>query len=145
MEKIAVLLKAMNLFAHNAHNLAQGPTFGADHPFLGELYEAYDQEYDDVVERMVGKGMAPNLEVVAQKAVKVLLAVAPSNEFSESFNQILQLEQKLVSSIEMYIEESSLNKTCSEGTKQLLGNIADCSEIRQYKIKQRSPKANLVI
>jgi DNA-binding ferritin-like protein len=131
MEKIAILLRMAQLFAHNAHNLISGPSFFADHDFLGELYPVYESGYDSVVERMIGSQMSPNLLAIQIAAIE-RLKVKPSEVKSpEVFKEILKIEIELRKLIDM------AQPGLSEGTKQMLGNLADDSEVRQYKLMQR--------
>jgi leucyl aminopeptidase len=72
---------------------------------------------------------------LTMQAAKALASMSISGEVTNEqfFEQQLAHEQQLCDMI---------NKLCavkdvSEGTKQLLGDIANFSESRQYKIKQR--------
>jgi DNA-binding ferritin-like protein len=131
MEKIAVLLRMAQLFAHNAHNLISGPSFFADHEFLGELYPVYESGYDSVVERMIGSQMNPNLLAIQIAAIERLKVKPVDAKSPEIFKEILKIEIELRKLIDM------AQPGLSEGTKQMLGNLADDSEVRQYKLMQR--------
>lgn len=137
MKEIAVLLRAMQLYAHNAHNLVKGSLFFQDHDFLGELYPMYEADYDSVIERMIGLGSSPDLVQIQIDAVEHLKQ-HPSmfQENKECLKLILAMEQSLCSLVEAIIQGSNP----SEGTRQMLGNICDLSESRQYKINQRVSK-----
>jgi DNA-binding ferritin-like protein len=136
MRDILVHLRAMHLFAQNAHHLvARGPFF-SDHAFFGETYEAMSDAYDSVAERIIGlmgeEALKPQtIPLEANEKIKM----APSTGVKENkvFYQFqLMMEQELCKKIAMTISAG-----VSPGTEQLLGNIADVSEVRQYKIKQR--------
>ena len=43
---LLTILRFLQFYTHNAHNLLRGPTFFQDHEFLGELYPAYEVDYD---------------------------------------------------------------------------------------------------
>lgn len=131
MERVATILRFLQLYSHIAHNMVSGATFFEDHSFLGGLYPAYESEYDDVVERMIGLGMTVDLFKVQHKAVEMLDRVSFSNA-KQAFQTILDSEKKLASEIET---EAKLKP--SQGTLQTLGTIAENSEVRQYKLKQR--------
>ena len=131
MDKIAILLRMAQLFAHNAHNLISGPSFFADHAFLGDLYPAYEDAYDAVVERMIGLGHSPDLIGIQEQAVKMLCAKSPEVKAPDVFKQIGNMEMSLRAQIDKEIPQ------CSEGSKQFLGGLADESEQRQYKLLQR--------
>ena len=135
MKEIAAHLRCMQLMAHAAHNVVSGPLFFSDHSFLGELYSQYETEYDDVVERIIGIGMLPIEELVhiQEIAVAKMKSFALSQKENKMFFLILlDMEKTLCAMIQQPVDGRS------EGTKQLLGNIADLSEQRQYKLKQRT-------
>lgn len=125
---LATLLRLMQFYAHIAHNKLGGETFFQDHAFLGELYAGYESDYDDVVERMIGLGEKVDLIEIHKKAADSLYEC---ESYKECFKELLDMEKDLCDAIEKLVKDSS------EGTKQLIGGIADKSEMRQYKIKQR--------
>lgn len=139
MKELLIHLRVLGMFAQNAHNLAKGPLFFQDHCFLGEVYTAANSDYDGVAERMVGT-MGPkhlNLHEISKAAFSAILKL-PSNEVSQNsefFSIILKLEKETCKKIEELCKSG-----ISEGTRQFIGNIADMSEIRQYKIQQRLAK-----
>ena len=137
MKEIAILLRTMQLFAHNAHNMSKGSLFLQDHDYLGELYPLYEADYDSVVERMIGLGQQLDLLEVQVMAVEQLKSLpSMSQENKELFMLILDMEKSLCSLIEAMIQGIKP----SEGTKQLLGDICNNSEMRQYKLGQRVRK-----
>ena len=72
MKDLAIHLRYLQLVAHNAHNEVAGPTFFANHEFLGELYPAYETAYDAVVERIIGLGKPVDLcQVQVDAAAKL--------------------------------------------------------------------------
>jgi DNA-binding ferritin-like protein len=136
MKPLLIHLRAMNLFSHSCHNLVDGIAFHEDHAFFASSYEAADDEYDSVAERTIGiKGEAElSLAPIAAGAA-IKLKGAPSvgvKENSLFYQHLLQMEQELCMLIQAEIQLGA-----SEGTRQMLGNICDASEMRQYKIKQR--------
>lgn len=130
MHNTAIILRALQLYSHNAHNLAKGKTFLQDHDFLGELYPAYEGEYDSLVERMIGLGEEPDLNDITKQAADA----ATANEFKDNdgaFSVLLVTEKELCASIQKDMTDAS------DGTQNLLQTIADNSEMRQYKLKRR--------
>lgn len=125
---LVTLLRYMQFYAHIAHNKIGGETFFQDHAFLGELYAGYEGDYDDVVERMIGLDEELDLIEVHKEAVSDLKV---PKSYDLCFKEILKCEEELCKIIEDIISE------CSQGTSQLIGGIADKSEMRQYKLKQR--------
>lgn len=134
MQPIAIILRTLQLYAHNAHNLVKGPIFNSDHDVLGELYPEYENTYDGVIERLIGKGEIPDLIMIQEQAVialKTKPVQVPENKIY--FEQIMIMEKQLCAAIEAYITSCK----CSEGTRQMLGDICDKSEMRQYKLSRR--------
>ena len=127
MHEIATQLRAMQLTAHAAHNMASGPTFFSDHEYLGELYGAYEAAYDSVIERMIGCGTIPGLFNLGIEAAK---AQGP-NDSGKAFDWLYGAEEDLRKLIDKCMAE------CSTGTQNLLAQLADDSEQRSYKIGQR--------
>lgn len=129
MEDLITLLKTMTHYAHNMHNLTKGSTFLQDHDFLAELYANYETEYDDCVERSIGLGFPPNLQKIHIDAAQTLSKL-PHNE--NVWRVLLNMEKLLREEI------AKITPTSSIGTQQMIGNIADKSEVRSYKLTQRS-------
>lgn len=44
MKELLAHLRAMQLFAHAAHNLVNGPSFAPDHDFFGDAYAAHEKD-----------------------------------------------------------------------------------------------------
>ena len=133
MEKLASLLRYMQFYGHIAHNLTSGETFFQDHAFFADLYNAYEAHYDDVVERSIGLGMSIDLFKAHNSACQLL----SKNQFTDACSAIDKLqeaERVLCSTINTELEDKT------EGTKQLLGEIMNQSEMRQYKMQQRVKK-----
>lgn len=133
---IIVHLRAMQLYTHHAHNLCARIVFQQDHDFFGEVYSALDGEYDGVVERQIGLFGEDKLDLTAiivqvHSKLKGLPTVGVK-ENKVFYTQLLEMEKQLLSAIQAVI-----NTGVSEGTRQMLGDICDRSEVRQYKIKQR--------
>jgi DNA-binding ferritin-like protein len=133
MEKLATILRSLQLYSHQAHNLIRGQTFFQDHEFLGEIYPAYETDYDDVVERCIGTGEKIDIKAVNKQAAENL----PSDSLLTvdfCFARLLTNEKLLCKQIEEVTPKVSI------GTQQLIGEIANKSEVRQYKLKQRTAK-----
>jgi DNA-binding ferritin-like protein len=136
MIELASKLRHMQFYAHNAHNACQGDTFYSDHDELGSLYGTYEGFYDGVIERLIGLGQAVDLIKIQSDAVKMLEGEATPTTFNEAFSTILSCEEALYKLIE------DANATASLGTQNFLQGIADTSEVRQYKLKQRLSKSS---
>ena len=132
MKKLAITLRYLQFYSHMSHNLVSGSSFFSDHEFLGDLYAAYEAAYDSVVERMIGLKQSVDI-IKLTDAAEEMLEKVPYTDIRGAFTQILQGEQMLCS----IVEEEIKNNNPSEGTKQLIGEICNQSEMRQYKLQQR--------
>lgn len=125
---LASLLRYMQLYTHLAHNLLGGETFHEDHAFFADLYAGYEADYDSVIERMIGLGEQLDLVKIQKDAASDLKT---PKSFDEAYKEILYCEEELISACE------KLAKSASLGTENMLAGIADKSEARQYRLKQR--------
>lgn len=131
METIITQFRALQMFAHRAHNKVKGATFGEDHEFFGELYPAYETAYDSLVERTIGLEKPVNITKI-NKAAAQMSDVAPASTDRTNFLKIILAGEKDLCS--MIAKE---NDKASLGTQNLLQQLCDDSEARQYQIKQR--------
>ena len=125
---IAALLRYMQFYGHIGHNLLGGQTFFQDHSFLAELYAAYEDHYDDIIERMIGLEEELDLVEIQKEAVSGLKS---PKSYEACYKELLSCEEELCKMVEKLVKDSS------QGTANLLQDLADKSEMRQYKLKQR--------
>lgn len=139
MLNLLIHLRLMNLLLHQYHNVCARVGFYADHEAFGAMYEEVEGEYDSVAERLIGLGDSSQLnlhaitDAVSQKCKQFPI---DAKENAALFQAALQLEKELQQQIEMMVKAGGV----SQGVVQLLGDIAQRSEIRTYKIKQRIKK-----
>ena len=126
MKEIAIQLRAMQLYAHAAHNDVHGVAFFGDHEFLGELYSEYETQYDATVERMIGRNMVIDHNEIERGANSIFLKTN-----GMAFSDLVMMETELRRLIE------SVYPTQTIGTQDLLATFADSSEQRTYKLGQR--------
>lgn len=132
MDSLAILLRAEQLVAHNFHNMTKGVSFFADHEFFGGVYPELEGDYDAVVERCIGSGEDINLcDVTSQAAQKASAYDCSDMASDEMCAVLLGMERALQAKC------TELNKGASLGTQNLLQGIADKSEMRTYKLRQR--------
>lgn len=134
MIELAKCLRALQLFYHNFHNNTKGASFFADHAFLGSAYGECEAQYDAVVEKVIGTGGDINLIEVNVDGAKLLKQLGAGDDES-SFNRALMCENRVVMLCGNCDKEAT-----SVGVKNLVGGIADESEARIYKLKQRLNK-----
>ena len=140
MLKLSQHLQAMKLCYHNSHHIASRVAFFSDHEAFGSFYGELDGHFDDVIERSIGLygSDVANLGIIMQ-GVAAKTALCPSTKASDNstlFSYGLQLEGELV----VLVETICKSPECKESTKQLISEIGNKSEMRQYKIKQRVKK-----
>ena len=133
MHSLAIHLRAMQFYAHAAHNNASGIGFFCDHGFFGDVYEELTEHYDSIIERMLGLGVPVDAYKIAEEANKVFQNTATTELPNDAFATLLGLERELCQLIATTIEADQQ----SQGTVNLLASLADASEARQYKISRR--------
>lgn len=138
MKELLILLRSINLYAHQAHNICARIPFFQDHEFFNEVYTNADSAYDDVIERMIGLYGEESIPSLPEQLVAIsqIIEQLPEKGVKENaiFFQVLLEKQKLVCA---KIEQLCTAGNLPQGTIQMLGNIADKSEQFQYKMKQR--------
>lgn len=137
LSKIAAYLRAMQLYYQSAHNLVKGSLFNQDHGTFAGFYDELSAAYDSVIERAINVegDQAADIKVQLKEIFnhlkdKPCIGVAENKVF---FQAGLDCEKSLCQMIEEAVKAPGI----SEGTKQLIGDIADKSEVRQYLITRR--------
>lgn len=131
LKDLAALFRGLQLYAHNAHNLASGQSFFEDHEFLGELYATYEAAYDKLVELMIGENQAPDLQELQKKAVSMMDGM-PRLPLGDVFLELGKGEGR----IQHEINELAASVS-DQGILQTIGTLAEESKERAYKIGQR--------
>lgn len=126
----------MNMFYHQAHHLAKGDAFFGDHKAFEKFYLELEETYDMAAERVVSHYSPDHLNLghIALGVGQVLEQIPPMNglDNSQFFIQGLHMEKTLCGYCASVIQQG-----VTEGTRQMLGDFCNQSEIRQYKIHQR--------
>lgn len=128
MHDLAVLYKLMNFYFHNAHNLISGPTFLEDHAFFGDLYSSADENYDAIVERIIGNDEELDLVSIAKESVNLLDKL--DDNYYENALVLLEESVKL-------IDEISKSGKVDVADQNLIQGQADATKIFIYKIKRK--------
>lgn len=132
MKNLLTQLRCMTLFYHDCHNNAFGSSFISDHNLFRDFYEGIESDYDSIAERILGLGESEKIssyEIL--EPVKKLLAKLSEVSGDNIFKASLTLEENLRTLLQ------DVDKKATIGTSNMLQNIADKSEVRTYKIKQR--------
>jgi DNA-binding ferritin-like protein len=130
VEILATYLRFMQLVVHGFHNVVTGPTFLEIHDFFGELYPAYEKDYDSVIERMMGLGQSVDFKQITKDAAYLFCEKFGATKPKEMLEQLLDCEKMLCELV------AKADVGASKGTQQLITEIANQSEMRQYKIGQ---------
>jgi DNA-binding ferritin-like protein len=132
MLEVLIFLRFKHLLAHILHNYAQGPAFFADHEFLSEFYAQAESQYDSVIERMIGLGIVFDPIKIQEAAVNLLRDIKlPAAD--NGLELLKAAENELCAEIDELVKSEKL----SQGTIQLLGDIANQAEMNLYKIGRR--------
>ena len=132
MNELIITFRCAQFVAHNFHNFAKGYSFFADHEFLGSLYGTYEEAYDGLVERTIGSNKPIDLrDITNQAAERANAFSADTMSCDEMFSTLQSMEESICVWCKTYTSGASL------GTANLLADLADKSEARQYKLKQR--------
>jgi len=137
MEALAANFRYMQLYAHLGHNKVSGPNFFEDHQYLGDLYGVYEGVYDDLIERMIGLGKAPDIKEINDEANEYLQEAEPTAGIG-FFSHLLECEEEICEMVEKLVKTD-----LSQATINLLVQFADDSEKRQYKLRQKLGEAAL--
>lgn len=129
MIELAILYRALNLYAHHAHNLTKGNTFFEDHEFFGSLYATADDYYDQIIERQIGT-QSDSIDLCGIVKEAHLVLEHCNNDF---FDKSLILIQEIIK----HIETISKSGTISVGTQNLIQGQADALEVIVYKLKRK--------
>lgn len=132
MHQLAINLRVLQLFAHVAHHRVSGRPFLSDHLMLGEFYSAYSDAYDSVIERMIGNGIACDEFALTMKASEALQTLKEQATPEAMLSSLLSGEMALQAEV-----ENGISRGLSQGTINLLAALADDSEVRCYKLRQR--------
>ncbi len=132
MHNLAILFLEMRFYSHRAHNICKGETFFSDHKFLGGLYETYDAAYDAIIERMIGLGKEEvDIPAITTKACSIFSKSSRDSTTKQFFQHLLASEELVCDSVKDMV------KGATDGTQNMLQGLADESEVRQYKLRQR--------
>jgi DNA-binding ferritin-like protein len=133
LTELAVTYRALQFFAHIAHNLVGGESFFSDHDFLGTAYGDHASAYDAIVERIVGSDLAPDLFSITADAAARVQSFRDAKGTQAMLTVLLDGEREAARQIDAAIASGGL----SQGTINLLAGLADAGEVRIYKLRQR--------
>ena len=130
--KTIVLLRTLQLTAHNAHHLTQGAAGLSDHELLSEIYSSAEEYYDSLVEHSIANDDVPVSEVLTGARSVPLV---PKLDFAKNNN--LDLVLKRIVAVLEYVKLSRAEKDLPEDTDTLLGDMQRDFGVFTYKLKFR--------
>jgi len=131
LEQCIIMARSLQQHYHNMHHLAKGVSFSGDHKMFGKFYEQLDGHYDRLSEYYVSetdsipnvaKGVAEYLDSVDYSSVGYSKLLEVSKRVEEEFMAVLV----------------SLDEEAGIGLKNLVGEAAEASDVRSYKLKRRT-------
>lgn len=129
--------RILHLYYHYCHLLLTGPTFVADHGLFKKFYKQLALDYDSLSEQFI-----QNID--KQEFDTVIINQLLSEELSKFKIEQLSLEEMFDYGLsfeeEFYSNLTKLDKQAPIGLRNLLGAIAEQSDTRKYKIRQRLEK-----
>jgi hypothetical protein len=154
MKNLVILSRALQLLAHNGHSVTTPAALFLDHAFLGELSATYQAVYDSLVERMLGLGggldlielqgaavttLARRSAQTAQDEIDRAALSRPSGSPARPFYRaLLDGERDGCVYIEALMAAAKNDSSrWTQSTRELLGTLADESEVRQFKLERR--------
>lgn len=137
MKESIILLRTLNLVYHHMHNIANGCSFAGDHDMLADMYEALDGEYDMLVERHIGLGneLSRDMAVEILKESAEFMQNMPDSMGSANMNEFFQYALDMEGMLRSQLESAMAGS--SKGTENLLQDLCDKSEAREYKLRRR--------
>ena len=137
MLQLVILFRSMQMSSHQAHRLCARTVFFQDHEFFGSVYGQAEGYFDSISERMIGLGQEEQLKLQPlMAAVTQKLASAPSTGVKENKEYFVFLLSQAEEACKL-CDALCKSGQYTEGTKQLLGGIADELEVLKYKISRR--------
>jgi DNA-binding ferritin-like protein len=137
MKESIILLRTLNLVYHHMHNIANGCSFAGDHDMLAGMYAALDAEYDRLVERHIGLGneLSRDMAVDILKESAEFMQSMPDSMGSANMNEFFQYALDMESMLRGQLVQAMAG--ASKGTENLLQDLCDKSEAREYKLRRR--------
>jgi len=134
---LIIQTRALQLFYHHCHNVVFGEQFHCDHIFFGEAYDNVEDNYDSLVEFFISIFGISKFDTVM---VNNLVAEEVSEYSPEKMNAKKMYDAALILEKDFQNRITIVEAKSTVGLKNALGDIAQSSDVRIYKIKQRLKK-----
>ena len=146
MCELAVLLSVIRAenFIHQAHHWqTRGPNFYSDHLMYERIYKATVKDIDALAERAAGLGdyALVNPVVTSQQVsdlVKAMIGSNASGNVEQYVLRSLQATSMTIGMVKAVSEVLSKKGKLTDGTANLVQQIADNQESHMYLLRQRA-------
>jgi len=132
--KAIIYSRVLHLFYHYCHLLTYGETFVGDHSLFGGFYEEMSDHYDRLSEYLIA---TLGNEAFETQKINMLVAEELQRFKIEKISTISMLAGALILEKEFYTSLQELDSVATIGLKNMIGDLAEKSDSRQYKILQR--------
>lgn len=129
-----ILSRVLHLFYQYCHNLSFGPTFVGDHKMFKDFYEQLVDDYDKITEYTIAHIKQSEFETS-----KINQAISQKlQQFQvEKMSMTKMCKSSTALELEFYSSLVNLNNVGDIGLKNMVGDFAERSNVRQYKLRQR--------
>lgn len=133
-----VQARLLQLFYHYCHNLVSGKSFFQDHKAFKDFYQQTESDYDRLAEYLIAE--LGKKAFSASSVNKVLFKELSDIDIDkmcccDMYEKALELEADYNKML------TKLDKLGKLGLKNLVGDLAEKSDVRVYMIKQRLHKS----
>ncbi len=133
-------LLALHQVYYFGHWTSQGEASYSDHELFTRLYEAAQEDFDAVAERIIGHGGNQAVDPGSMFSEAGARSAAHMQEAQSLFAAALAAEQELQVALQGAYDTLDQNGGMSLGIDDLLMSIASKHESHQYLLKQRCPE-----
>jgi len=125
---------AAYIFSHDAHNNIGGPSFFGDHEFFGDVYEAFVEARDKLIESASGNGFIFDRNEVQAAANDALKQFPPTQDATALFEGQQKIEVEFRVTLDALV---SVDGSPTDVQNLAAGLSEDSLRVRSYKIGRR--------
>lgn len=137
LQNLLAMLRAAQIVHHNAHWQTSGPSFVGDHSLFAELYEAIDDEYDTLAEKMIVMCGVDCVDAVPQLKLITTVVTRAVDATADLPKRSLMIEEGLQTVLEAVRDLLKKEGELDIGMDNFLQGLADSHQTAVYKLTQR--------
>lgn len=137
LQNLLAMLRATQIVHHNAHWQVSGPTFNGDHSMYAGLYEAIDDEYDTLAEKMVVLYGASSVDAIPQLKLITTVVTRAVQATDNLPQRSLAVEEGLQTVLEAVRDHLDKEDELDMGMDNFLQGLADSHQKAVYMLTQR--------